>query len=996
MNISSKMRQGLTGKHTADMALRLKAAQVRQLYSQSRLGIFGAIVGALVLTAALWNEVPSWKLLAWLALFVPLQVWRQNLLTSYFKASPTDEDSVAWERRFLIGSVSTACLWGSAGILLFPENRIVEQCFFGVILGGVSASTAMAHSPVRVCYFSSVLLALVPFLVRLLWEGETMPVFLGLVGFGFLAAILGTGMSAHQLLIKSIILASEKDEFLQKLKDAQDNLETQVAERTASLIEANEKLQSEFAERRRFETALRESEEQYRMLVEHANEGIFLSQNGKPVFVNKACCNLTGYSEQELLSSEFIKLIHPDDQRQVIERYERRLQGDETPYSYSFRILARDGNTKWVHVNSASVKWKGINSILGFFTDITDRVLAEESMVHERRKFQVLAENAPFGMIMLDEADNFAYANPMFMEMFGYDMNEVPSGKAWLEKAYPDPQYRKEVIQAWFSDAKASKIEEPRPRTFTVTCKDGRRKSIHFMSVRLETGQHLVACEDVTLRKKLEEERDLLFNLSMDMLCVAGFDGFFKQVNPAWTKTLGWSSLELLSRPWMELVHPDDREDSLRAGRKLLSGEPVYDFENRYMCKDGTCRWMSWNSFPLIDEKRIFAVVRDTTDRKNAESALAENQSRLKAIQDHLPDMLWMKDFEGRFLLVNKAFSTACGRPSAEDVVGKTDFDIWSKNLAQLYTADDKNVMAKGTSKLVEEPIVDQGVTKWFETFKTPLFDANGAVVGTIGSARDITARKTVEQALRQSEEKYRKILETIADGYHEVDLKGNLTLVNDSLCDILGYSRDELIGKNYRELNDDHNAQELLHVYNEVFRSGISNPEFSYQVIRKDEVMRDVSVSIALIRDSAGSPIGFRGIFRDISERRHLEEQLRQAVKMEAIGRLAGGIAHDFNNLLTAILGYTTMVRLEVPEEGSARRKLDQISRAADRAADLTRQLLAFSRKQVLEVITINYNDLVRDIESMLRRIIGEDVELITELGKNIGNVRADQTQLE
>lgn len=284
--------------------------------------------------------------------------------------------------------------------------------------------------------------------------------------------------------------------------------------------------------------------------------------------------------------------------------------------------------------------------------------------------------------------------------------------------------------------------------------------------------------------------------------------------------------------------------------------------------------------------------------------------------------------------------------------------------------------------------VLDRGKVVSRDEKRTPL--------RAVGTHLDITARKFAEIALRRSEEKYRTILETIADGYHEVDLKGNLALVNDSLCEILGYARDDLIGKSYRDLMDVKNAKEIFKAYNEVFQSGISNPEFSYQVIRKDGTMRDVSVSIALMRNSAGTPVGFSGILRDITERRHLEEQLRQAVKMEAIGRLAGGIAHDFNNLLTAIMGYSTMLGLEIPEEKSTRRKLDQINRAAARAADMTRQLLAFSRKQVLEVSIVNFNELIIDIESMLRRLIGEDIELISQLGQDIGNVRADQAQLE
>ncbi len=610
--------------------------------------------------------------------------------------------------------------------------------------------------------------------------------------------------------------------------------------------------------------------------------------------------------------------------------------------------------------------------------------------------FEILVENSPFGLVMIGPDGTFEYINRKFRELFGYELTEIPNGSEWFNRAYPDPVYRKEVINAWIKDLNESPFSDSRRRIFTVTCKNGTRKVIEFSPVQLPTGQQVLACKDITEQKKFEEERDRLFNLSMDMLCIAGFDGYFRQINPAWTKTLGWSLDELITKPWIDFVHPDDRRETFKIAQNLLIGKPVYSYENRYLCKDGTYRWVSWNSFPLMEDKLIFAVARDTTERKKAESELAINQTRLRAIQDHLPDMLWMKNSEGCFLLVNKAFVAAAGKVSVEEIIGKTDYDLWPQGLAQLYRSDDESVIAERISKTVEEQIMDQGVSKWFETFKTPLYDDEGAVIGTVGSAREITQRKKIEKALRESEEKHRKILETIADGYHEVDLQGNLTLVNDSLCEILGYSRDELIGMSYKQIMDEENARGIREAYNAVFRTGISNPEFSYKVFRKDGTVRDVSVSIAPVRDSNNEPIGFRGIFRDITDRKHLEEQLRQAVKMEAIGRLSGGIAHDFNNLLTAIMGYTNMLGLELPDDKSIQRKLLQITRASARAADLTRQLLAFSRKQVLEVSLVNVNDLVTDIESMLRRLIGEDITLVTKKADKIGKVKADQTQLE
>src|SRR4030067_3522449 len=121
--------------------------------------------------------------------------------------------------------------------------------------------------------------------------------------------------------------------------------------------------------------------------------------------------------------------------------------------------------------------------------------------------------------------------------------------------------------------------------------------------------------------EQAEKERDRLFNYSIDLLCIAGFDGYFKQLNPAWQRTLGWTNDELLSKPYLEFVHPDDREATMHAAGTLIGGQLVYSFENRYLCKDGAYKWISWNSYPLTEDGLIFAVARDETERKVAEAA---------------------------------------------------------------------------------------------------------------------------------------------------------------------------------------------------------------------------------------------------------------------------------------------------------------------------------------------------------------------------------------
>jgi len=403
---------------------------------------------------------------------------------------------------------------------------------------------------------------------------------------------------------------------------------------------------------------------------------------------------------------------------------------------------------------------------------------------------------------------------------------------------------------------------------------------------------------------------------------------------------------------------------------------------------------------------------------------------------------------------------------------------------------------------------------------------AGAPVVRTAVS--DITERKRAEEMLRSSEEKYRTILENIEDGYFEVDIAGNFTFFNDSLCRLLGYSRDEMMGMNNRQYTDEENAPKLYRAFNQVYRTGEPTKGFDWEVIRKDGAKRYVETSVSSIKNSSGQPIGFRGIVRDITERKQIEEtlrvsesryrslfdgvpiglyrttaageiidanpaliemlgyldweslskvnaadiyidpeerkkwqplmeqegivrnfqkqlqhrdgtviwveenaraicdaegrvlfyegsfqditerkraeeemaalqeQLRQSQKMESIGRLAGGIAHDFNNLLTIIKGYSQLSLIELKEGNPLKENIEEVKKATDRAADLIRQLLAFSRRQVMEMRVLDLNILLQNLDKMLRRVIGEDIELVTLLAEDLGRVKTDPGQIE
>jgi len=263
---------------------------------------------------------------------------------------------------------------------------------------------------------------------------------------------------------------------------------------------------------------------------------------------------------------------------------------------------------------------------------------------------------------------------------------------------------------------------------------------------------------------------------------------------------------------------------------------------------------------------------------------------------------------------------------------------------------------------------------------------------------RDAAVRRAGTHAVRASEAQLRAILHSALDAHITMDKAGTITSWNPQAEAIFGWSAPEVLGKRlsdvivptaHREAHGRGVARFLT-----TGEGPILNRRLELTALRRDGDEFPVELAVTPIR--VGDAWSFSAFLRDITERKQLQQQLIQSQKMEAVGRLAGGIAHDFNNLLTAIFGYTDLLTEELPEGSQARKDVAEIRKAGERAASLTRQLLAFSRQQVLQPIVLSVNALVADVETMLRRLIGADVELRTTLAPDAGNVRADPGQLE
>ncbi|HQI82163.1 MAG TPA: response regulator, partial [Deltaproteobacteria bacterium] len=269
-----------------------------------------------------------------------------------------------------------------------------------------------------------------------------------------------------------------------------------------------------------------------------------------------------------------------------------------------------------------------------------------------------------------------------------------------------------------------------------------------------------------------------------------------------------------------------------------------------------------------------------------------------------------------------------------------------------------------------------------------------GSPAGII-SVMDINDRKIAEEALRESEAKYRSILENIQEGYFELDLAGTLTFFNESLCAIFAYPKERLVGADVGSFIPTKSRSQLDRVMEQIRRTGLSEEIIDLDILKGDGNTGAIAMTMSAIRDSSGSVTGFRGVARDVTEHRRLEAQLLQAQKMEAIGTLAGGIAHDFNNLLMAIQGNVSLLSLDLPQSSPDRKRIEHIEQCIRSGSDLTRQLLGFARGGKYEVTPTDLNRLITKTADMFGHA-RKEISIHTDLDEGLWSVEVDQGQIE
>jgi two-component system, cell cycle sensor histidine kinase and response regulator CckA len=638
---------------------------------------------------------------------------------------------------------------------------------------------------------------------------------------------------------------------------------------------------------------------------------------------------------------------------------------------------------------------------------MVDLAARNEALRTSEDRLRSVVENTPVMLFALDQQGRFTFSEGKGLTALGLQPGQVV-GRSALE-VYRDSPSARAGVQRALAGEEFSVVAEVAGLIF----------EIWYSPVRNAAGELIGTIgvgTDITERTRAENEQRTahallqgVINATQDFIFVKDANLTYLACNKAFSVFIG--------RPEEAIVGHDDTEwfldkqvlESFRSwDRKVLAEGKQYYIEEWATYPDGRQVPLETLKSPFYgSDGRLLGLIgisRDITERKRVEEALRESRNLLQTIFDTIPARVFWKDRELRYLGCNRPFALDAGVHSPEEMIGKDDYQMGWREQAELYRNDDRQVLETGTPKInYEEPqTTPDGRNIWLRTNKVPLKNTDGSIWGVLGTYEDITEYKQAEESLRQAA----LIVENspvmlfrwkAVEGWPIVLVSQNVVQ--------LGYTPEELLKESIRFTSMVHpdDLERIAHEVQTYTANGIDRFQQEYRIVTKDGQIRWLDDRTMVERDDTGRVTHYQGIVVDITdqklaeqEREKLQSQLNHAQRMESIGRLAGGVAHDFNNMLSVILGYATMMKSKLSGTDPLMQYLQEIEYAAVRSRDLTSQLLAFSRKQVIDPKVANLNNLIKNMQNALTRMIGEDVELRVISAEGLWNIKIDPMQVD
>jgi PAS domain S-box-containing protein len=765
---------------------------------------------------------------------------------------------------------------------------------------------------------------------------------------------------------------------------------------------------------------LLEREEFYKYFLNELNVGFYIIKTKVPIPIDLpedeqikmiyehayvADCNdilakMYGFSKAEELIGKRVSELHGGpDVPENIEAHRNFIRSGYKIIGVETLEIDRDGNKKWFRNNTVGIIKNGaIVASIGTQTDITKiKEIEERTKRSEEEKALIL--NSVAELITFQDRDlRVIWAN----KSAGNSVNQKPE-ELIGRHCYEIWHGRESVCENCPVD-KAIKTGEFHSNE--IRTPDGRVWFIKGYPVKDEKGEVIGAIEvttEITEKVKLEgrikEQQKYfegIFEFSPLAMVITDKYGRIIRINPEFERLFGWKEDEVRGVFLDDIIiEPERKEEAISITNKVAEGGSVI-VEGIRLKKDKTPVFVTIIGHPIVVNDEVIAqmgIYRDITEKKRMEEALIESEEKFRILAEKSLVGIYLFQ-DGIFKYVNPKFEEIFGY-SAEELIDR----LGPKDLVH---PDDLWILEENIRKRLEGEVKDvhyemRGVRK---DKKVIYGEIHGALINykgkpaIIGTLQDITERKLAEEALKRSEEKYRSLFEESKDGIFISTPEGKIIDLNPAMVEMYGYSsKDELLQTPIENLYM--NPKERDEYRKKLEEEGfVKNYEIRGR--KKDGTPITLLETSTAVKDESGKVIAYRGIIRDVTAQKKMEEQLIQSVKMEAIGRLAGGIAHDFNNILTVISGSAELLLPKFPPDSVEHKKIKQIIDSSRRAIDLTKQLMTVSKRGISEPVVLNVNEVIKEMEDMLKRLIGEDIKFDLYLNPGLKNVKADRGQIE
>ncbi len=627
----------------------------------------------------------------------------------------------------------------------------------------------------------------------------------------------------------------------------------------------------------RLEAAVSENRAHLASVFRAAPVGIGLVDGHTLVEVNNRLCEMTGYEPEELIGHDF-RMLYPDGSGH-----------ESTGAGADEQAVTQAVETQWQHKDGKILDVllsrtpldpdDPVKGVTFTALDITQAKRAEARLIESEERYRTIFENAVLGIYRTTPDGRILAANPALMRMLGYDsFEELAQRNLERDESYA-PGYPRSVFKEAMEttdEIVGFEARWLRRDGATVYVRENAR------IVRDERGRMLYyegTVEDITARKRAEEQLQNLFDLSLDLVCIADINtSTFVKVNPAFTNTLGYDEAELLDGPFLRFVHPDDIGSTAAVVReKLQRGHSVISFENRFRCKDGSYRWLSWTSRPMLEQGLTYAVARDVTERRKMVEALRKSEERYRLLIESAEQPIFTLSPEGRYGLMNRAGAAALGK-QPQDVCGKTLWDFFPKEIADSHVRDVRQAIDSRQLVAVTRELIVQGEKRWYDVRVQPILDESQNRCALV-ILSDVTQAKRAEEARQQNEQLLCQAEQVAHVGSFSRDLRTDEITWSDETYRIFGYEPAEVVVSADFLLEHIHPDDRDKFVTScDSVRQRDGSLDVEYRILRKDGQWRTVHAQTRVEFGDSGQPVRRFGAIQDVTARYEAEVALRES----------------------------------------------------------------------------------------------------------------------